>query len=203
MDRDLEDALIYLGIQVRAIGLSPAIRHRLDKPSFRDSAFFAVVRSLEEFVMSYQAGDREAFFENASRLRLIVWECRRELGQVYKHLDEFGVSINLVFQMTRLRIYLQRIDSLVEILISEKLEARKVCGFLAGLIEENHELRSVGALVSQNVNLLARKVVERAAETGDHYITRTKKAYRHMVQAASGGGLITAFTVYILSLIHI
>lgn len=197
MDRDLEDALIYLGIQVRAIGLSPAIRHRLDKPSFRDSAFFALVRSLEEFVYAYQAGQQDVFFEKASRLRLIVWECRRELGQVYKHLDEYGVSINLVFQMTRLRIYLQRIDSLVEILISEKLEAKKVCGFLAGLIEENHELRSVGALVSQNINLLARKVVERAAETGDHYITRTKKEYRNMVQAAGGGGMITAFTVYI------
>jgi site-specific recombinase len=116
---------------------------------------------------------------------------------VYKHLDEYGVSINLVFQMTRLRIYLQRLDSLVEILISEKLEAKKVCGFLAGLIEENHELRSVGALVSQNINLLARKVVERAAETGEHYITRTKKEYRNMVQAAGGGGMLTAFTVYI------
>ena len=197
MDRDLEDALIYLGIQIRAIGLSPAIRHRLDKPTFRDSAFFALVRSLEEFVYAYQAGQQDASIEKASRLRLIVWECRRELGQVYKHLDEYGVSINLVFQMTRLRIYLQRLDSLVEILISEKLEAKKVCGFLAGLIEENHELRSVGALVSQNINLLARKVVERAAETGEHYITRTKKEYRNMVQAAGGGGMLTAFTVYI------
>ncbi|MBO9667735.1 MAG: site-specific recombinase [Bdellovibrio sp.] len=197
LDRDMEDALIYLGIQVRAIGLSPAIRYRLDKPTFRDSAFFAVVRGLEEFMAAHQAGDRDVFFEKASRLRLIVWECRRELEQVYKHLDEFGVNVNLVFQMVRLRIYLQRIDSLVEILISEKLDSKKVCGFLAGLIEENHELRSVGALVSQNINLLARKVVERAAETGEHYITRTKEQYRHMVQAAAGGGFVTAFTVYI------
>ncbi|MGE5085808.1 MAG: site-specific recombinase [Bacillota bacterium] len=197
LDRDLEDALVYLGIQVRAIGLSPAIRHRLDKPSFRDSAFYNLVYNVEEFVRAHQEGQLDVFTEKASRIRLIVWECRRELEQVYKHLDEYGVSINLVFQMTRLRIFLQRIDSLVEILLNEKLDAKKVCSFLAGLIEENHELRSVGALFSQNINLLARKVVERAAETGEHYITRTKKEYRNMVQAAGGGGLITALTVYI------
>ena len=87
---DLEDALVYLVIQVRAIGLSPAIRNRLDKPNFRDSAFFALVRGLEEFVNAYHAGDRNLTLEKASRFRMIVWECRRELAQVHKHLDEYG-----------------------------------------------------------------------------------------------------------------
>ncbi|MEK2688407.1 site-specific recombinase [Bdellovibrio sp. GT3] len=197
LDRDMEDALIYLGIQVRAIGLSPAIRHRMDRPNFRDSAFFGIVSVLEEFIEANQSGRPEVFFEKASRLRLMVWECRRELTQVDKHLDEFGVSVNLVFQMTRLRIYLQRIDSLVDILITDVPDARKVTSFLASLIEENHDLQSVGALLSQNINLLAQKVVERAAETGEHYITRTKEEYRSMVQAAAGGGFVTAFTVYV------
>ncbi|WP_413557371.1 site-specific recombinase [Bdellovibrio sp. HCB209] len=197
LDRDMEDALIYLGIQVRAIGLSPAIRHRLDKQSFRDSAFYALVKALEEFMTAHASGRPEIFFEKASRLRLVVWECRRELSQVHKHLDEYGVSVNLVFQMTRLRIYLQRIDSLVDILITDVPDAKKVTSFLAGLIEENHELQSVGALLSQSINLLAKKVVERAAETGEHYITRTKEEYRRMVTAAAGGGFVTAFTVYI------
>ncbi|QLY24060.1 site-specific recombinase [Bdellovibrio sp. KM01] len=197
LDRDMEDALIYLGIQVRAIGLSPGIRHRLDKPNFRDSAFFNLVRVLEDFLAAHQTGKPELFYEKASRLRLLVWECRRELTQVYRHLDEFGVSVNLVFQMTRLRIYLQRIDSLVDILITDVPDAKKVTSFLANLIEENHDLQSVGALLSQNINLLAKKMVERAAETGEHYITRTKEEYRRMVQAAAGGGFVTAFTVYI------
>lgn len=194
---DLEDALVYLVIQVRAIGLSPAVRYRLDKPNFRDSAFFALVRGLEEFMNSYHAGDRDGAFEKASRFRMIIWECRRELAQVHKHLDEYGVSVDLVFQMARLRTYLQRIDSLLEILLNEKVEARKVTSFLSKLIEENQDLRSIKSLLSQNVSLLARKVVERAAETGEHYITRTKEEYRHMLQAAGGGGAMTAITVYV------
>lgn len=194
---DLEDALVYLVIQVRAIGLSPSIRYRLDKPNFRDSAFFALVRGLEEFMNSYHAGDKTLTLEKASRLRMIIWECRRELAQVHKHLDEYGVSINLVFQMIRLRTYLQRIDSLLEILLTEKLDSKKVTSFLSKLVEENQDLRSIRSLISQNISLFARKVVERAAETGEHYITRTKEEYRRMLQAAGGGGAVTAVTVYV------
>jgi site-specific recombinase len=194
---DLEDALVYLVIQVRAVGLSPAIRNRLDKPSFRDSAFFALVRGLEEFLSAYHSRDQEQTFDKASRFRLIVWECRQELDQVLKHLDEYGVSINLVFQMMRLRSYLQRIDSLLEILLNEKVESKKVMSFLSKLVQENQDLRSLSTLVSQNVSLFARKMVERAAETGEHYITRTKEQYRQMLAAAGGGGVVTAVTVYI------
>lgn len=194
---DIEDALSYLVIQVRAIGLAPAIRHRLDDPTFHKSAFYGLDRGLEEFVRAHRDHRADIILEKASRLRMIVWECGRELAQVHKHLDEYGVSINLVFQMMRLRIYLQRIESLLEILLTEKIDHRKVTGFLAKLINENQELHSVGSLLSQNIALFARKIVERAAETGEHYITRTKEEYRHMLQAAGGGGAVTAITVYV------
>lgn len=194
---DLEDALTYLVIQVRAIGLSPNIRHRLDKTSFRDSAFFTLVQGLEEFFAAYHAGDKTLAFERASRFRMIIWECQRELVQVHKHLDEFGVSINLVFQMMRLKSFLHRIDSLLEILLNEKADSKKVTSFLSRLVAENQDLRSIGSLLSQNISLFARKLVERAAETGEHYITRTRREYRQMLQAAGGGGALTALTVYV------
>lgn len=194
---DLEDALVYMVIQVRAIGLSPAIRSRLGHATFRDSAFFALVRGHEEFMNAFHAGDKDLAFEKASRFRMIVWECRQELVRVHKHLDEFGVSINLVFQMMRLKSYLQRIESLLEILLTEKLDGKKVTSFLSILVQENQELRSIQSLFSQNVALFASKVVERAAETGEHYITRTKEQYRRILQAAGGGGAMTAVTVYV------
>lgn len=193
---DLEDALVYLVIQIRAIGLSPAIRHRLNMPNFRDSAFFGLVKGLENFIEAYHDPEVDQTAA-ASRLRMLVYECRRELGLVHKHLDEYGVSINLVFQMMRLKVYLQRVDSLIEILITEKVDSKKVTSFLAKLVEENLELRSIKSLFSQNISLLARKVVERAAETGEHYITRTKEQYLEMFRKAGGGGALTAITVYV------
>ena len=39
-------------------------------------------------------------------------------------------------------------------------------------------------------SLLARKVAERSAETGEHYITRDRAEYRAMLRAAAGGGAV-------------
>jgi site-specific recombinase len=193
---DLEDALLYMVIQTRAIGLEPAIRHRLDNSHFRQSAFYKLVGGMEEFLTALHDAESEVFFERASRFRLLIWECRREINQVYKHLDEYGVSVGIVFQIARLNSFLKRIDSLVEILINEKPEAKKVLTFIAQIIFDNQGLKRISNLLAQNISMLSRKVVERAAETGEHYITRTKAEYRRMVQAAGGGGVITAFTVY-------
>ncbi|MNJ94873.1 Site-specific recombinase [compost metagenome] len=194
---DMEDALMYLVIQTRAIGLAPSIRVRLDKPHFRDSAFYSLVRGMEEFFTAYHSGNRADFFEKASRFRLLVWECRRELAQVYSHLDVHGVSVSIVFQVERIRAYLERIDNLVEIVVSEKLDYKKVSHFLSDLVYENQKIKSISSLFSQNIAMLARKVAERAAETGEHYITRTRDQYRKMFAAAAGGGALTAITVYI------
>lgn len=42
----------------------------------------------------------------------------------------------------------------------------------------------------------ARKVAERSAETGEHYITRTRAEYRQMLRSAAGGGAVMAVTTF-------
>jgi site-specific recombinase len=54
--------------------------------------------------------------------------------------------------------------------------------------------RSVRELARSNLALLARKIVERAGEAGEHYITATRSEYWSMVRAAAGGGLLTVGT---------
>jgi site-specific recombinase len=45
--------------------------------------------------------------------------------------------------------------------------------------------------------MLARKVAERSAATGEHYITRTRAEYRDMLRRACGGGLVIAGTTFL------
>jgi uncharacterized protein affecting Mg2+/Co2+ transport len=59
------------------------------------------------------------------------------------------------------------------------------------------ERRSLRALLASNSSLLAAKVAERSAETGEHYITRTPAEYRSMVGKAAGGGAVMAFTTLV------
>lgn len=194
---NLQDALTYLVIQVRAIGLSPAMLRRLETISFNSSAFYDLNGALEEYFYVLNKGDGPGISERSARLRMILWRCHQEIKQVHSHLDTHGVSIGLVFQMMRLNLYLKRIESLLDMTLYDRMDPVKITRFLSMLVEENQELRSIGTLLSQNVALFARKCVERAAETGEHYITRTKEEYRQMLQAACGGGAITTITVYV------
>jgi site-specific recombinase len=45
-----------------------------------------------------------------------------------------------------------------------------------------------------NLHLLARKIIERAGDTGEHYITSTRGEWVKMLLSAGGGGLLTAGT---------
>jgi site-specific recombinase len=67
---------------------------------------------------------------------------------------------------------------------------------LAGFARISRERRSVRALLSRNFSLLSRKIAERHAETGEHYITRNGREYAGMLWAAAGGGLVMGFTTW-------
>ncbi|MDQ3300516.1 MAG: site-specific recombinase, partial [Myxococcota bacterium] len=54
--------------------------------------------------------------------------------------------------------------------------------------------RSFTQLLSDNLRLLARKVIERAGRTGEHYVTSSKREYWKMLASAAGGGVLTLGT---------
>ena len=68
---------------------------------------------------------------------------------------------------------------------------------IAGLVRTAEERRSMRALFAHHYSLLARKVAERSAESGEHYITRDRGAYRAMLRAAAGGGAVLAGTTFL------
>ena len=65
------------------------------------------------------------------------------------------------------------------------------------LAHEAEEQRGIDTLFSRHYSLLARKVAERSAETGEHYITRNAAEYRAMLFAALGGGAVIAATTFV------
>ena len=83
--------------------------------------------------------------------------------------------------------------ALLDCLLSET-PAQDTLRLLSQLVRVGRERHSVSALLATNSSLLAAKVAERNAETGEHYITRTRREYLHMLTMASGGGLVMAFT---------
>ena len=133
----------------------------------------------------------------------ILNDCRNELSQVLSHLEETSVSVDLVYQIEVLHLLLDRIRSLLMIqCFSHGSTGPKPFEFFAYLVEEEQRRRSVRTLISQNVHYLARKIVERSGDTGEHYIARNAIEKHNLFKAALGGGFVTTFTALFKILIH-
>jgi site-specific recombinase len=74
--------------------------------------------------------------------------------------------------------------------------ARELLQLTCTLVHMLEQRRGVRSLLAQHYAQLSRKVAERSAETGEHYIARTRDEYRDMLRrAATGGAVLSATTL--------
>jgi site-specific recombinase len=137
---------------------------------------------------------------------MLIAVCQAQTDRIYAHLDEHGVSVSLVYRVERMRAQLTRMALLTDLrsaIFGQDTEpgAGQVQALLGDLIAAHHQRSSVRGLIQRSFSLLARKMVERNADHGEHYIARDSKEYRAMLKAAGRGGVITAFTVLGKSLV--
>jgi len=185
--------------QVRAAGLSRAIRSRVDHADVTELPFYRLADAVNAIFLERpdEAPARpEHVAQQLNYFRAVLDQCRTATASVYQHLDENGVSVEVVFQVERMKAWLGRIDLLLTAWADTRA-TRRFTHLTAELVSASQHRRSVGYLIRATFADLARKVVERSAESGEHYITRDNKEYGAMVKAAAGGGVITAATVYI------
>ena len=209
------DAIVFLASAVRSSGFAPAIRQRMSPELLTEQPFRQLARVAEQVSDHAQAlsadpstaadapsegqitpATEAALLQEAQYLRALLDTCRRCAESVHEHLEAHGVSVDVVFEVDQLRERTLRIDSLLTCVISPE-PAREITRLLAELVRTADERRSIRGLMASHYSLLARKVAERSAETGQHYITRTRAEYRHMLRAAAGGGTVLAATTFV------
>jgi site-specific recombinase len=190
----LLDAIMFLSSSVRASGFSSSLRQRMSAELLVDAPFSQLARVAEAVCEQVRApSDQAELMRNAQYLRALLDTCRQCADSVHEHLEEHGVSINVVFEVDQLRERTHRIEQLLTCVLSTD-PAHDMTLLLADLVRTANERRSVRALFSRHYSLLARKVAERSAETGEHYITRDRTEYAQMLRKAVGGGAVIAGT---------
>jgi site-specific recombinase len=190
------DAIVFLASAVRASAFSPAIRQRMSAELLTERPFRQLARVAEQLGEQATTEGEATLLQQVQYLRALLDTCRRCADSVHEHLEAHGVSVNVVFEVDQLRERTHRIDALLTCLISPE-PAREIAHLMADLVQAADERRSIRALLAQHYSLLARKVAERSAETGEHYITRDRDEYRGMLRAAAGGGAVLACTTFI------
>jgi site-specific recombinase len=204
VQQDLRQALRLLATRVAGRGVTAAIRQRGTTQDVHDSPFYRLIFVTETFVnkaeMARGASDHVA---QALLWQEAVRRCRQELDHVHKKMEDAGVSSALVYDLQSIEAALERMELLAAVFVGNdhifnvadtRSAARKLLDTLArGRLEDTR----VSLLFRQNLNLLARKTVERTGHSGEHYIAGNRHEYWHMWRAAAGGGLLTVFTAAI------
>jgi len=194
----LLDAMTYCAGQILSTGFAPELRLRMSQAAREAQPFHALIRDVEslriEVLHPLRTIDR--LDAAVQRLRERLDACRSAAGTVYAHLGDNGISVGLVFRLRQLRERILRVRDLLECLLSPQ-PASTAAKLMAKLVIVGRERHSLRALIASNTSLLAAKVAERSAETGEHYITRNRTEYLDMVRKAAGGGLIMAATTLI------
>jgi site-specific recombinase len=192
----LLDGITMLVSAVRAAAFSPALRLRMDRALLHHEPFRQLSGAAETLRGALLDGRLADALQSATLLRALLAACRAAAGSVPEHLEEFGVSVDIVHELDQLHRRTLRIERLVDCLLApDPLPELRL--LLVHLLRIQRERRGVRRVLARHYGLLARLVAERSAETGEHYITRDREEYVGMLRSAAGGGAVIAGTTFV------
>jgi site-specific recombinase len=208
----LTDACSLLALRISATGLSDVIRARSPSTRLSSSPYYRLPRAVDRLlqnVRDYRASGNGPH-QHALRLRESLDECHETMLQcrgvteaVVKNLERFGVSIDVVYRIELIGHSLDRLTLLLSQLepYSELARAAEAKALLVELVGLRLRDRKLSDIARGNLHLLARKIIERAGHTGEHYITSSRREYVMMLLSAGGGGVLTTGTAALKFLI--
>jgi site-specific recombinase len=173
----LLDSIGLLTTRIAALGMSEALRTRTTADDLRTSPLFRLTRA------------------GLPEMPALIAASREHLEHVRRALEDHGVSIEVVYSIDSIERGLARLELLLPFVGPPRDEPvgeiRAVLSAIGRGLVGGH---SFTQLLSDNLRLLARKVIERAGRTGEHYVTSSRREYWAMLGSAAGGGVLTCGT---------
>jgi len=188
----MADGFRLLVARVQGQGLSLKLRTRSERRPVAASPFKRLADSGENLLCAWEQ-------QRISGPLLDAWQadleaCRDEMQLISKRLESEGISVDIVYGLDVLERCLARMESIVGVMSAEPGAPGPQLLLWQQLAYAAHESTSLRHLVRSNLQRLQRRIVDRAGETGEHYIAETPDDYRHIWIAAAGGGLLTVGT---------
>ncbi|HRY87134.1 MAG TPA: recombinase [Rubrivivax sp.] len=189
------DAMTFLVSAVRAAGFSAPLRQRMSEAALASEPFRRLAAAAEQVRQDLLDPQAAALHADVNLLRALLDDCRRAGASITEHLEEYGVSVDIVFEAEQMHERLHRIEQLLDCVLAPEPEP-ELQRLAVSLVRTLHQRRRVRALLAQHYAQLARKMAERSAETGEHYIARTRTEYGEMLRHAAGGGAVMSITTF-------
>jgi site-specific recombinase len=198
------EALLVVAYRVGGIGVEEEFgRLGADFAGYAPR-FRGLTAAAQRFADAFRAkmDDAARPFEDEAELLVMVDQCEEVLERARRASMRLGTSLHLTYLMRRTVQSLRRIATLARLLAArfahdDQAQHREAA--LVGwseLVRESlraeNQRGSVREHLSKGMALLALRVTDNAARTGEHYVAETRQAYFSMWRTAAGAGLIIA-----------
>ena len=187
--QSLLDSFGLLGARVQGLGLSEKLRVRSLPRPVQQSPFYLLTRAGDDLIHAVQEGQETSAVEKD--WRSAVLGCRNELHTIELNMDKRGVNLDVVYALDVIAQCLNRMESMPKY-SGHSWTSQTTCR--ATILERSHTrqaLRSkIVVLLRNSMSLLARKIVESAGKTGEHYISATREEYWAMWRARLAAGCL-------------
>lgn len=191
------NSILVVSQRITAIGLEREIIEKLPALEEFESPFLAQNKEVRDYLERFKEKDFDSSADNPDYKHIIVMleQCLSYTNEIRRNKNKFGASLKLTSLMIRLNQNISRIKRLLRLVIQQegKIPFEEEVNLLRELVKAENKKHSVKDFFQENLSLLAFQVTENAGNTGEHYITTTRKEYWKMLLSASGGGLIVGF----------
>ncbi|MDX9706072.1 MAG: preprotein translocase subunit TatB [Azospira sp.] len=198
------EAMLALAYRISAFEFEREFRRLDDQLAGYTQAFRAVAGEAQRFADALRAALARGTppEEDERQLLVLIDQCETMLARARRAATRFGTSLSLTFSLIRMTQSLHRLAVLAQLMGShaqvDDPAQRETAAFVrwneltrAALRAENQR-NSLRQHLSRGMSLLALRVTDNAAKTGEHYVTETRPAYWRMWRSAMGAGAIIA-----------
>jgi site-specific recombinase len=191
------NSILVVSQRITAIGLEREFIEKLPSLEEFESPFLAQNKEVQDYLEHFKGNDFDRSAQNPDYKHILVMleQCLNYTDEIRRNKNKFGASLKLTSLMIRLNQNIARIKRLLRLVIKQegKIPFEDEVNLLRELVKAENKKHSVKDFFKENISLLAFQVTENAGNTGEHYITSTRKEYWKMLLSASGGGFIVGF----------
>jgi site-specific recombinase len=190
------DSVLLIAHRVSGLGVDSELMRAA--PDFDENSprFIALSAEALDFVNAFRQhiDSEEPSVDDGSQLLVMADQCQETLERIRKRALTVGTSLHLSYILSRSEQSLGRLRELVAILIAADRNQDDAINAWSSFAREaflaENRRNSMRYYMSQLSRLMAVRVTENAARSGEHYICETKSEYQHMWRSAAGAGVL-------------
>ncbi|MCU0840704.1 MAG: site-specific recombinase [Thiobacillaceae bacterium] len=194
------EALLVLAYRVGAMGSEPELDRLGPRYARHVVRFQAAAAAAQRFADALRLCLAEGRPPNADaqELMVLIDQCDEALDDARRIARRSGTSLRLTHLLRRCHETLRRMEKLARLLsVGGHADVQgAVLGNWSELVREavrmGNQRNSPGRHLAKGIGILALRVTDNAAKTGEHYIAETPRQYLGMWLSAAGAGSIIA-----------